>query len=190
MIDKKKIEHAIAQIIEAIGEDVQRQGLCDTPKRVASMYSEIFSGTDDDPQDYVKVFNEMGPSNEIITVCDIPFYSVCEHHILPFFGKVHIAYIPKDGKILGLSKFSRIIDCFAKRLQIQERLTSQIADFLYEQLDPDGLSVIMEAEHLCMTMRGVKSFGSKTRSIALRGVFKNDNEKRSEMMDLIYGGRN
>lgn len=190
MIDKKKIEHAITDIIEAIGEDTQRSGLCDTPKRVANMYSEIFSGIYIDPKKHIKIFDEIEPSNDIITVCDIPFYSVCEHHMMPFFGKIHIAYIPKNGKILGLSKFSRIIDCFAKRLQVQERLTSQIADFLYEQLDPNGLSVIIEAEHLCMTMRGVKSFGSKTKSISLKGIFKNDSEKRSEMMDLIYGGRN
>lgn len=189
MIDKGRIEKSIMDIIEAIGEDVKRPGLTDTPRRVANMYAEIFSGIDQDPKKHVKIFKEESLSDEIITVCNIPFYSICEHHMMPFFGNVHVAYIPKDSKILGISKFSRIVDCFAKRLQVQERLTSQIAGFLSEQLCPVGLSVIIEAEHLCMTMRGVKSFGSKTKTISLKGIFKNDNEKRSEMMDLIYGGK-
>ncbi len=185
MIDNKKIEKAIEEILEAIGEDKNREGLKETPQRVAKMFNEIFSGYEETADDLIKIFNEKYRSDEIIAVTDIPFCSMCEHHMMPFYGKVSIAYLPKDEKIIGISKFSRIINYFSKRLQVQERLTKQISDFLYEKLDPFGIIVIIEAEHMCMTMRGVKSLNSKTRTIVTNGVLKEDSALRSEALAML-----
>ena len=185
-MDKAKIERAVRDILEAIGEDPDREGLIETPKRVAAMYEEIFSGITDDPKRHIKVFSEKD-NDEIVVVRDIPLYSMCEHHLLPFVGKAHIAYIPSEGKVIGLSKLARIVDLFAKRPQLQERLTSQIADFLDEKLNPIGIAVIVEAQHLCMTMRGAKAAGSMTQTSALRGVAKKDARTRAEIMSLLKG---
>ena len=187
-MDKARIERAVREILEAVGEDPDREGLQETPSRVARMYEEIFSGVDADPKEHLKIFNEGGRHEELVLVKDIPLYSVCEHHLLPFFGKAHIAYIPKDGRIIGLSKFARIVDCIARRPQVQERLTAQIADFLYEELEPLGVAVFIEAEHLCMTMRGARAAGSSTQTSALRGCMRSDAKTRAEVMALL-GGR-
>lgn len=187
-MDKPKIERAVREIIEAIGEDPSREGLRETPRRVADMYAEVFAGLNEDPHQYLKVFDEPG-SDELVIVRDIPLYSMCEHHLLPFIGKAHIAYIPADGKIIGLSKLARIVSAFAKRPQVQERLTSQIADFLYNELGAKSVAVVVEAEHLCMTMRGARAAGAKTQTSALRGYARNDSKTRSEVMMLLMGGK-
>ena len=187
-MDKARIERAVREILEAVGEDPDREGLQETPSRVARMYEEIFSGLDSDPKEHLKIFNEGGRHEELVLVKDIPLYSVCEHHLLPFIGRAHIAYIPTDGRIIGLSKFARIVDCFARRPQVQERLTAQIADFLYEELEPLGVAVFIEAEHLCMTMRGARAAGSSTQTSALRGCMRSDAKTRAEVMALL-GGR-
>ena len=185
-MDKERIEKAVREILIAIGEDPDREGLVETPKRVASMYEEIFSGITDDPKRHIKVFSEKD-NDEIVVVRDIPLYSMCEHHLLPFIGKAHIAYIPSDGNVIGLSKLARIVDLFAKRPQLQERLTSQIADFLDEELKPLGIAVVVEAQHLCMTMRGAKAAGAVTNTSALRGLAKKDARTRAEIMSLLKG---
>lgn len=187
-MDKNRIEAAVRELLCAVGEDPEREGLLETPKRVANMYEEIFSGLEDDPHRHLKVFNEPQQHEELVIVRDIPLYSVCEHHLLPFIGKAHIGYIPKGGKIIGISKFARIVDCFAKRPQVQERLTAQIADFLYDNLEPYGVAVVIEAEHLCMTMRGARAAGAKTQTSALRGVMRTDAKSRAEVMSLLNGG--
>ncbi len=187
-MDKAKIERAVRDILEAIGEDPDREGLKETPKRVANMYEEVFSGLSEDAHVHLKLFNEKG-NDEMVIVRDIPLYSMCEHHLLPFVGKAHIAYIPSDGKIIGLSKLARIVNVYAKRPQVQERLTSQIADFLFEELEAKSVAVIIQAEHLCMTMRGVKAAGSQTQTSALRGSARSDARTRSEVMSLLLGGR-
>lgn len=184
-MDMQKIENAVRDILEAVGEDPSREGLQETPARVAKMYAEIFSGLEADPKEHLKIFHEEGRHDELVLVKDIPLYSVCEHHLLPFIGRAHIAYIPKNGRIIGLSKFSRIVDCFARRPQVQERLTGQVADFLYENLQPLGVAVFIEAEHLCMTMRGARAAGAKTRTSALRGCMRTDAKTRSEVMSLL-----
>ena len=161
-MDLERIEKAVREILLAVGEDPEREGLQETPNRVARMYAEIFSGLKSDPKQHLKIFHEEGEHDELVFVRDIPLYSVCEHHLLPFIGKCHIAYIPRDGKIIGLSKFARIVDCFARRPQVQERLTAQIADFIEENLNPRGVAVFIEAEHLCMTMRGARAAGALT----------------------------
>jgi GTP cyclohydrolase I len=185
MIDQDKIRRAMVMIIEAIGEDPEREGLIDTPDRVSRMYAEIFSGLDEDPRRYLEVhFNE--EHDEMILVKEIPFYSMCEHHFVPFFGKAHIAYIPQNGKITGLSKLSRLVDCVAKRPQLQERMTREIADIMMECLNPQGVAVVIEAEHLCMGMRGIKKPGSKTITSAVRGIFRKDDKTRAEFLSLVY----
>lgn len=181
MIDKEKIKNAVELIIEALGEDPKREGLKETPKRVSDMYCEIFSGINDDPKKHLKIFCEDNKQHEHVIVRDIPINSICEHHLLPFVGVAHVAYVPKNGNIIGLSKFARIVDCFAKRPQVQERLTNQIVDFMFDNLNPIGASVIIEAEHLCMTMRGVKAKGSKTITYAVRG------EMGSDIICLLMG---
>ena len=186
ILDKKRIENAVREILIAIGEDPDREGLVETPKRVAAMYEEIFSGINDNPERHIKVFSEKD-NDEVVVVRDIPLYSMCEHHLLPFIGKAHIAYIPSGGNVIGLSKLARIVDLFAKRPQLQERLTSQIADFLDEELNPLGIAVIVEAQHLCMTMRGAKAAGSMTQTSALRGLAKSDARTRAEIMSLLKG---
>ncbi|WP_041701781.1 GTP cyclohydrolase I FolE [Gottschalkia acidurici] len=184
-MDKPRIEAAVREILIAIGENPEREGLLDTPKRIAKMYEEIFSGLKEDPKEHLKVnFGEEG-HEELVLVKDIPFYSVCEHHFVPFFGKAHVGYIPKDGKLTGLSKLARVVDTVAKRPQLQERITSTIADAVQEALDPYGVIVVVEAEHMCMTMRGVKKPGSKTVTSAVRGLFNKDAKARAEAMSLI-----
>ena len=182
-IDKEKIKKAVREILIAIGENPDREGLKETPERVANMYEEILGGYFQDAKEHIKLFT--ASYDEMIIVKDIPFFSLCEHHMLPFFGKVHIAYIPNKNKVTGLSKLARIVDVYAKRLQLQERLTEQIADAIVENLNPKGVLVIVEAEHLCMVMRGVKKKGSKTITSALRGIFKKNYATRMEALSLI-----
>ena len=182
-IDKEKIKKAVREILIAIGENPDREGLKETPERVANMYEEILGGYFQDVREHIKLFT--ASYDEMIIVKDIPFFSLCEHHMLPFFGKVHIAYIPNENKVTGLSKLARIVDVYAKRLQLQERLTEQIADAIVENLNPKGVLVIVEAEHLCMVMRGVKKKGSKTITSALRGIFKKNYATRMEALSLI-----
>lgn len=182
--DHKKIEQAVTMILEAIGEDPSREGLLDTPKRVAKMYEEVFQGIDEDPSEHFKtIFGE--EHEELVLVKDIPFYSMCEHHLVPFFGKAHVAYIPRGGKVTGLSKLARAVETVARRPQLQERITSTVADSLLYSLDPYGVIVVVEAEHMCMTMRGVKKPGSKTVTSAVRGVFSSDAAARAEVFALI-----
>ncbi|MHB8107202.1 MAG: GTP cyclohydrolase I FolE [Candidatus Cryosericum sp.] len=189
MMDKERVQAAVRELLLAIGENPDREGLLRTPERVANMYAEVFSGLDQDPMQFLKLFYEPQQHEELVIVRDIPLYSVCEHHLLPFIGKADIAYIPKGSQIIGLSKFARIIDCFARRPQVQERLTAQVADFLYENLRPYGVAVVIEAEHLCMTMRGARAAGSKTQTSALRGTMRTDAKSRAEVMMLLSGGR-
>ena len=185
-MDKQRIEAAVREILIAIGEDPDREGLVETSSRVARMYEEIFGGLEDDPTRHLKLFDES--SEEMVVVRDIPLYSMCEHHLIPFLGKAHIAYIPSDGRVIGLSKLARIVDCFARRPQLQERLTSQVADFLYENLQPMGVAVVIEAEHLCMTMRGARASGAKTMTSALRGTMRSNAKTRAEAMSLLTEG--
>lgn len=186
-IDQEKIRRAVQQILEAIGEDPEREGLLDTPQRIAEMYHDIFSGTDEEAMAELEAcFQE--PHSEMILVKDIPFYSMCEHHLLPFYGRVHVAYIPK-GKITGLSKIARVVDILSKRPQMQERLTSHIADILEQGLSPVGVAVVMEAEHMCMVMRGVKKSGSYVITSALRGGFRSHAETRAEFFSLVLSSR-
>lgn len=183
-VDLDKIEQAVSMILEAVGEDVNREGLKDTPKRVSKMYAEVFAGLKEDPKEYFKtVFHE--GHEELVLVKDIPFYSMCEHHLVPFFGKAHIAYIPRDGIVTGLSKLARAVETVAKRPQLQERITSTIADSLMETLNPHGVYVMIEAEHMCMTMRGIKKPGSKTVTAVSRGILETDDVKRSEVITYI-----
>ncbi len=186
-MDMDKIEQGVRMILEGVGEDPNREGLLETPARVARMYQECFAGLHQDPAVHFEtLFDEH--HNEMVIVHDIPFYSMCEHHLVPFFGKAHIAYIPsKDGKICGISKLARLVEVFARRPQVQERLTSQVADTLVEQLNPCGVAVVMEAEHLCMSMRGVKKPGAKTLTKATRGIFEDDTAARSEALSLLLG---
>ncbi len=183
-MDLERIEKAVYEILEAVGENPERAGLKETPRRVAKMYAEMFSGLNEDPKQHLKLFDEKS-ADEMVIVRDIPFASMCEHHLLPFVGKAHIAYIPSDNKIIGLSKFARIVDNFAKKPQVQERLTHDIADFLEENLQPKGVAVIIEAEHMCMSIRGAKASGSKTQTSALRGCMKSDARTRAEVLSLL-----
>lgn len=171
-------------ILEAIGENPDREGLKETPKRVAAMCEEIFGGLHREPNEFLKLFNEPNDGGTVV-VKDIPVYSVCEHHLLPFVGKASIAYIPSDGKVIGISKLARIVDCFARRPQLQERLTRDIADFLEKELSPVGVYVTVEAEHMCMTMRGIRASGAKTATNAFRGVYRNDCGRRREAEELM-----
>ncbi|KPU27029.1 GTP cyclohydrolase [Caloranaerobacter sp. TR13] len=184
-MDKEKIKRAIRDILEAIGEDPDREGLRGTPDRIARMYEEIFSGLNEDPKKHLEIYFQDEKYEELVLVKDIPFYSMCEHHLVPFFGKAHVAYIPKDGKLTGLSKLARVVETVAKRPQLQERITKTIADTLMEVLEPYGVVVVVEAEHMCMTMRGVKKPGSKTVTSAVRGIFETRPESRAEVMSLI-----
>lgn len=188
-MDKERIEKAVREILLAIGEDPDREGLLDTPRRIAKMYEEIFSGLHEDPKKHLEVFFQAEQHSELVLVKDIPFYSMCEHHFAPFFGRAHVGYIPKDGRLTGLSKLARVVETVAKRPQLQERLTSTIADVLVEKLAPYGVIVVVEAEHMCMTMRGVKKAGSQTITSAVRGTLEKDAKSRAEAMALIqYGG--
>jgi GTP cyclohydrolase I len=185
-IDEARIEKAVREILSAVGEDLNRDGLKDTPARVARMYGELLAGMHDDPNTHIsRVFNEN--YDEIVLLRDIPFYSMCEHHLMPFIGSAHVAYLP-SGKILGVSKLARIVDCFARRLQTQERLTYQIADCLMSNLKPMGVAVVLEASHSCMTIRGIKKPGSVMVTSAVRGLFRKDPRSRNEIMSLIHNG--
>ncbi|RDY29444.1 GTP cyclohydrolase I FolE [Romboutsia weinsteinii] len=184
-VDRDKIKRAVRDILEAIGENPDREGLIDTPDRVARMYEEIFSGIHEDPKDHLKVLFQDEKHEEMVVVKDISFYSCCEHHLVPFFGKAHIAYIPKGGKLTGLSKLARVIETLAKKPQLQERITKDAADIIMKELEPYGVVVVVEAEHMCMTMRGVKKPGSKTVTSAVRGIFEKDISSRSEALSLI-----
>lgn len=185
-VNHDKIQEAVKMILEAIGEDPDREGLQDTPKRVARMYEEIFQGLNQDPKEHFQtIFGE--DHEELVLVKDIPFYSTCEHHLVPFFGKAHVAYIPKGGKVTGLSKLARAVEAVTKRPQLQERITSTIANSMVENLEPHGVMVVVEAEHMCMTMRGVKKPGSSTVTSAVRGIFENDTAARAEVLGLIKG---
>lgn len=188
-MDHAKIEQGVRLILEGVGEDPDREGLLDTPRRVAEMYREIFAGLGKDPAEHFCVtFNE--GHQEMVLIRDIPLYSVCEHHLLPFLGRAHVAYIPgKAGRICGLSKIARVVDLFARRPQVQERLTSQVADTLVTNLDPQGVLVVIEAEHLCMSMRGVQKPGAITTTSAVRGIFERNPATRAEAMSLIKGVR-
>jgi GTP cyclohydrolase I len=184
-MDHTKIEQAVRMIIEGIGDDPDREGVIDTPRRVADMYEEIFAGIGKDPAEVISAVKG-ADHDEMIMVKDIPLSALCEHHMLPFNGKAHVAYIPnKDGRITGLSKIARVVDVCAKRLQVQERLTTQVADAIEQALEPRGVFVVIEAEHLCMTMRGVKKPGSLTVTSAVRGRFRSDEKTRQEAISLI-----
>jgi GTP cyclohydrolase I len=189
MIDKARIEKAVREILEAIGEDPDREGLQRTPERVADMYAEIFAGLAVDPAEHLEV-TFAADHDEMIMVKDIPLYSVCEHHLAPFIGRAHVAYIPNaNGRITGLSKLARLVDSYARRPQVQERLTSQVADQIEEKLEPRGVLVVIEAEHLCMSMRGVHKPGTTTVTSAVRGLFRDKPATRAEAMAFIHGGR-
>lgn len=187
-VDKPRIEKAVREILEAIGEDPERDGLVDTPARVARMYEEIIAGFHEDPDQHLHTTFE-ADHDEMVMVRDIPIYSLCEHHMVPFIGKAHVAYIPgKHGRITGLSKLARLVDAYAKRLQVQERLTVQIADEIERTLEPRGVLVVLEAEHLCMSMRGVRKPGSTTVTSAVRGLFRQNVATRAEALDFIHRG--
>lgn len=188
-MDKEKIKKAVEMILEAIGEDKNREGLIDTPKRVADMYEEIFAGMERKAEDEISVFFTE-EHDEMVIVKDIPLYSMCEHHLLPFLGKAHVAYIPREGKVTGLSKLARVVDIASKRPQLQERLTTQIAEILMKKLDAKGVLVVIEAEHMCMVMRGVKKSGSKTITSAVRGIFRSSQATREEAFMLLKNSGN
>jgi GTP cyclohydrolase I len=188
-VDLARAEAAVRELLLAVGEDPDRAGLLDTPKRVAAMYAELLSGMDSDPVDHLEIRFAV-EHDEMVMVRDIPFSSLCEHHLVPFIGKAHLAYIPStDGTVTGLSKLARLVDGFAHRLQVQERLTTQLADSLDEALHPRGTLVVLEAEHLCMAMRGVKKPGTSTVTSAVRGLFRTDVAARSEAMAFIHANR-
>jgi len=184
-VDRPRIEAAVREILLAIGEDPDRGGLVDTPKRVAKAYAEVFAGLHHDPADVLSTTFDLD-HEELVLVKDIPFYSTCEHHLVPFHGVAHVGYIPShDGKVTGLSKLARLVDIYARRPQVQERLTSQIADLLMERLDARGAIVVLEFEHLCMEMRGMSKAGARTVTSAVRGAFQTDGKVRAEAMALI-----
>jgi GTP cyclohydrolase I len=187
MIDEKKIQAAVKDLIIAIGENPDREGLKDTPRRVAEMYSELFAGIDRNPKEELNVGFEES-HREMVIVRDIPFYSMCEHHLLPFYGNAHVGYIPNNqGRVIGASKLARVVEIVAKRPQIQERMTSTIADAIMEAIKPDGVAVVLQAEHLCMIMRGIKKPGSALVTSALRGAFRTRNATRNEFFSLLQG---
>jgi GTP cyclohydrolase IA len=183
-VNYAKIEEAVRMILEAVGDDPNREGVLDTPKRVAKMYAEVFSGLGKNPEDELSaIFNEM--HEEVVIVKDIPFFSMCEHHLVPFYGKAHVAYIPRNGHVTGLSKLARVVETVARQPQLQERITSTVADTLVNKIDPIGVAVIVEAEHMCMTMRGVKKPGSRTITTSVRGLYKDDAGARAEVFALM-----
>jgi GTP cyclohydrolase I len=188
-VDQPRIAKAVREILEAIGEDPDRDGLLNTPERVARMYAEICSGLHESADSHLQVTFDAG-HDEMVMVRDIPLYSLCEHHLLPFVGKAHVAYIPgDDGRITGLSKLARLVDAYAKRPQVQEKLTVQIADEIVSTLQPQGVMVVIEAEHMCMTMRGVRKPGSTTVTSAVRGLFRSNVATREEAMRFVIGLR-
>jgi len=186
-VDTARIERAVRELLTAIGEDPARDGLVKTPIRVARMYEELFSGLGENPEDHLEV-TFAADHDEMVMVRDIPFASLCEHHLVPFIGKAHVAYIPgDDGRITGLSKLARLVDGFARRLQVQERMTTQIAETIEKVLAPRGVLVVVEAEHLCMSMRGVKKPGTLTVTSSVRGLFRSDPATRAEAMQFVHG---
>lgn len=186
-MDKEKIVKAVEMILEAVGEDLDREGLRGTPERVANMYAELFGGLDQDASSHLRTCFVEDGHDEIVLVKDISFYSMCEHHLLPFYGKAHVAYLPAGGRIVGLSKLVRVIETVARRPQLQERLTSNVADIITEELKPKGVVVVVEAEHLCMSIRGVGKPGSATVTSAVRGLFRRNPSSRVEVFSLIRG---
>ena len=183
-VDTDRIKKAVNEILIAVGEDTEREGLKETPERVARMYVELLAGMREDPKRHVRsIFTEN--HDEIVLLRDIPFYSICEHHLLPFIGEAHVSYLP-TGRVIGVSKLARIVDSFARRLQTQERLTDQIADFIMTNLKPLGVAVVLEASHSCMTIRGIKKPGSVMVTSALRGIFRRDPRSRSEVLGLMH----
>ena len=184
VMDLKKIEKGVRLILEGIGEDPERPGLKETPERVARMYQEILAGLETPTEELLKSI-EGESHDEMVLLKDIPFYSVCEHHLLPFIGKAHVAYIPSGGKIVGLSELVKAVEVLAKRLQVQERLTTQLADLIMNKMKPKGAMVIIDAEHLCISMRGVKRPGSRTITSAVRGIFRTKQSTREELLELI-----
>lgn len=183
-VDQNKIEQAVRMMLEAIGENPDREGLIETPKRVARMYEELFVGIHIDPKEYFStIFSEN--HEELVLIKDIPFYSICEHHLVPFYGRAHVGYIPKGGRVVGLSKLARAVEAVARRPQLQERITSTVVDAIMDKLDPHGAIVVVEAEHMCMTIRGVKKAGALTVTTAVRGIFAEDAQVRAEAMNLI-----
>ncbi len=186
-VDVERIERAVREILLAVGEDPDREGLKATPRRVANMYGELLEGMQHEPAEHLQsIFHEK--YDEVVLLRDIPFFSICEHHMMPFIGTANVAYLP-DGKVLGVSKIARIVDCFAKRLQLQERLTAQVADFLMDNLKPKGVSVVIEASHSCMTIRGIRKPNSEMVTSALRGLFKTDPRSRAEVLGLMHKNR-
>ncbi|MBN2097200.1 MAG: GTP cyclohydrolase I FolE [Candidatus Omnitrophica bacterium] len=185
-MDTKKIAKAVRLILEAVGENADRADLLGTPERVADMYEEILSGIKQDPGKELEILLSEG-HDEIVLLKDIPLYSVCEHHLLPFIGKAHVAYVPQGNRVTGLSKLARVVDILSKRLQVQERLTTQIANVIMKKLKPKGVMVVIEANHLCMTMRGVKKPGATTVTSAVRGIFRTNSKTRAETLALIHG---
>jgi GTP cyclohydrolase I len=187
MFDEAKIKNSVQNIIEAIGEDPSREGLRDTPQRVAEMYSELFAGLEKDPREDLEVGFELG-HREMVVLKDIPFYSMCEHHLLPFYGVAHVGYIPnEEGRIVGISKLARVVETIARRPQVQERMTTEIADTILEGIKADGVAVVVQAEHLCMIMRGIKKPGSNVITSAIRGSFHSNPASRAEFFSLIQG---
>ncbi len=186
-VDVERIERAVREILLAVGEDPGREGLKATPRRVANMYAELLEGMQHEPSEHLRsIFHEK--YDEVVLLRDIPFFSICEHHMMPFIGTANVAYLP-DGKVLGVSKIARIVDCFAKRLQVQERLTAQVADFLMDNLKPKGVAVVIEASHSCMTIRGIRKPSSEMVTSALRGLFKTDPRSRAEVLGLMHKNR-
>lgn len=183
-MDRKKIEKGVRLILEGIGEDTERPGIKETPRRIAELYEEIFLGLKTPTEEILKPI-EGESHDEMVLLKDIPFYSICEHHLLPFIGKAHVAYIPSKGKIVGLSSLAHAVEIFAKRPQVQERLTTQLADLIMKKLKPRGAMVIIDAEHLCLSMRGIKKPGTRTVTSAVRGIFRTKTSTRSELLDLI-----
>ena len=187
MFDEAKIRKAINDIIEAIGEDPKREGLVGTPERVAEMYAELFAGIKQEPREELKVGFELG-HREMVVLRDIPFYSMCEHHLLPFYGVAHIGYIPnEEGRIVGISKLARVVEIISKRPQLQERMTTEIADAIMDTIKPEGVAVVIQAEHLCMIMRGIKKPGANVVTSAIRGIFKRKAASRAEFFSIIQG---
>ena len=185
-INTERIKKAVTEILLAVGEDIEREGIKHTPTRVANMYAELLAGMHEDPKEHLSsIFTEN--YDEIVLLRNIPFYSICEHHLMPFIGTAHVAYLPA-GAVLGVSKLARIVDCFARRLHVQERLTDQIADFIMDSLKPRGVAVVLEASHTCMTIRGIKKPGSIMVTSSLRGIFKRDPKSRNEVMMLMHTG--
>ncbi len=184
-VDGERIRAAVVELLEAVGEDPQREGLLGTPRRIAEMYAEIFGGLAEDPADYLKVGFEVA-HDEMVILRNISFYSMCEHHLLPFHGEAHVGYLP-ESRVVGISKLARVVEAFARRPQVQERLTSQVAETVMESLPADGVAVVVEAEHLCMTMRGVRKPGSRMVTSAMRGQFKRSSVTRSEFLALVHG---